>query len=72
MMKKSVINATYNSAVLFSTSGSSARNPTPSQLAANHVSLTSAQFPHRLWSGIAVTIVTIAATRSSCECLLRL
>jgi len=33
---------------------------------------TSSQFPHRLWSDIAVTIVTIAATRSSCKCILRL
>jgi len=71
MKNKSVINAPHNSAVLLHTSGNRARN-TLSQLAANHVSSTSSQFPHRLWSGIAVTIVTIAATRSSCKCLLRL
>jgi len=65
MKNKSVINAPHNSAVLLPTtsySGNRARN-TLSQLAANHVSSHSAQ----LRSGIAVTIVTIAATRSSCH-----
>jgi len=62
---KSVVNASYNTAVLHSTSGNIARNDTPSQL--TYVSLTSAQFQHRLWSGIAVTIVTIGAPRSSCH-----
>jgi len=64
MKNKSVINTPHNSAVLLPTSGNRARN-TLSQLSANHGSSTSAQLQHRLWSGIAVTIVTIAATRSS-------
>jgi len=82
MKNKSVIDTPLNSAALLPTSGNRARN-TLSQLAANHVSPPSAQLQHRLWSGIAVTIVTIAATRSSChqtplsrgvtqKCLLRL
>jgi len=66
MKNKSVINTPLNSAVLLPTSGNRARN-TLSQLAANHVSLPSAQLQHRLWSGMAVTFVTIAATRSSCQ-----
>jgi len=66
MKNKSVITASHNSAVLLPTSGNRARN-TLFQLAANHVSSPSAQLQHRLWSGIAVTIVTIAATRSSCH-----
>jgi len=70
MKNNSIINATHNSAVLLPTSRNKARN-TLSQLAASHVSLASSQFPHRLWSGITVTIVTIAATRSSCKYLLR-
>jgi len=66
MKNKSVINTPLNSAVLLPTSGNRARN-TLSQLAANHVSLPSAQLQHRLWSGMTVTFVTIAATRSSCQ-----
>jgi len=66
MKNKSVINTPHNSAVLLPTSGNRARY-TLSQLAANHVSSPAAQLQHRLWSGIAVTIVTIAATRSSCH-----
>jgi len=66
MKNKSVINTPLNSAVLLPTTGNRARNKL-SQLAANHVSSPSAQLQHRLWSGIAVTIVTIAATRSSCH-----
>jgi len=66
MKNKSVINTPHNSAVLPPTSGNRARN-TLSQLAANYVSSTSTQLQHRLWSGIAVAIVTIAATRSSCH-----
>ena len=66
MKNKSVINTPLNSAVLLPTFENRARN-TLSQLAANHVSLPSAQLQHRLWSGITVTIVTIAATRSSCQ-----
>jgi len=64
MKNKSVIS--YQLSV---TSGNRARN-TLSQLATNHVSSTSSQFPYRLWSGITVTIVTISETRSSCKCLL--
>jgi len=66
MKNKSVINTTQYSAVLLPTTGNRARN-TLSQLAANHVSSPSTQLQHLLWSGIAVTIVTIAATRSSCH-----
>jgi len=66
MKNKLVINTPLNSAVLLPTTGNRARNKL-SQLAANHVSSPSAQLQHRLWSGIAVTIVTIAATRSSCH-----
>jgi len=54
MKNKSVINTPPNSAVLLPTFGNMARN-TLSQLAANHVSAV----PHRMWSSIAVTIVTI-------------
>jgi len=49
---KSVINATYNSAVILSTSGCRARNTTLSKLVC-------------LWSGIVIAVVTIAATRST-------
>jgi len=66
MKNRSVINIPHNSADLLPTSGNRARN-TLSQLAANHVSSPSAQLQHRLWSSVAVTIVTIAATRSFCQ-----
>jgi len=62
---KSVINATYNSTVLLSTYGKRAPSYDTISTSSQPTLAQPAMFPHRLWSGIAVTIV--AATRLSCH-----
>jgi len=63
---KSVINATHNYVVLLRSSGNRARN-TLSQLAANLSYLNLSAVPASRVVRHAVTLVTIAATRSSCH-----